>query len=204
MKKLYVFVSLFVSMAVAPLASAVTHIITQQSFTFSPNLLTVEVGDTLEWQWTSGTHTTTSLVIPVGAAAWDAPLTSGSPTFSYKVEVAGDYSYKCSPHFSMGMVGAFQATEPTVFVEAVANVQPFVSARMVNENDLQIELASGQSGQTVIQLMDVSGRSARLLLNSRLVAGYNLFHFDLSGLTAGIYVVCIRQNGQLFTTKIYR
>ena len=38
-------------------ASAITHTITQQGLSFAPEQLTVEVGDVILFQWTSGNHT---------------------------------------------------------------------------------------------------------------------------------------------------
>jgi len=100
---------------------AIKHIINVQNFSFSPsNITDVEVGDTIMWVWVSGTHTTTSTTIPLGATAWNSPITSAVPSFEYKVTIAGVYNYKCTPHASMGMVGAFTATAPA----ATLNVTP--------------------------------------------------------------------------------
>ena len=72
---------------------------------FSPNSLTLAVGDTIEFRWSSGTHTTTSTAVPTGAAVWDAPLTSSSTYFKYIITKIGTYNYKCTFHESMGMSG---------------------------------------------------------------------------------------------------
>ncbi len=58
------FVGLFGSL------KATTHIITVQNYFFSPTALTVNLGDTIKWQWVNGDHTTTSLTIPPGATPW--------------------------------------------------------------------------------------------------------------------------------------
>ena len=72
-------------------ASAITHTITQQGLAFSPQELTVEVGDVILFQWTSGNHTTTSMTVPAGADTWDALLTSSMQTFEYSVTTEGVY-----------------------------------------------------------------------------------------------------------------
>jgi plastocyanin len=94
-------------------AKATIHTVQSGNFFFNPNSLNVTVGDTIKWVNTAGSHTTTSSNIPSGAATWDANLNSSTPTFLYKVTVAGTYDYVCTPHISMGMVGSFTASNPT-------------------------------------------------------------------------------------------
>ncbi len=84
-----------------------TITVTVQNHVFTPATFTINRGDTIKWTWINGSHTTTSLGIPSGAAAWDHPINSGSTTFIYVPTVAGTYNYKCTPHQSMGMVGNF-------------------------------------------------------------------------------------------------
>ncbi|MCB0728479.1 MAG: T9SS type A sorting domain-containing protein [Ignavibacteriae bacterium] len=88
---------------------ATTHVVTVSSFQFTPNTLSVAVGDTVKWQWIDGSHTTTSVTIPNGAASWNSPMTSANQTFSYAVTVAGTYNYQCTPHSAI-MMGSFVAT----------------------------------------------------------------------------------------------
>ncbi len=80
--------------------------------TFSPSSTTITLGDTIRWQWGGGTHTTTSLGIPGGAASWNQPMTSASTTFSYKPTVLGVYNYQCNPH-APAMAGTFTVSAPT-------------------------------------------------------------------------------------------
>ncbi len=90
---------------------ATKHIISVQNFSFSPaSIPDVAVGDTMRWVWVSGSHTTTSTIIPATAAVWDSPINSTTTSFEYKVAVAGTFNYKCTPHAAMGMVGSFTAS----------------------------------------------------------------------------------------------
>ena len=86
-----------------------THVITQSGMAFDPASITVDVGDTIQWVWTGGTHTTTATTVPDGAVEWNSPLTSSESEFKYKVLVSGTYDYHCIPHQSMGMTGSFTA-----------------------------------------------------------------------------------------------
>src|SRR5437870_3807027 len=85
-----------------------TQVVNVSDFQFSPANFTITVGDTVKWQWLSGTHTTTSLTIPGGAASWDAPMDFSHTTFIYRVTVAGTYNYHCTFH-APGMAGSFTA-----------------------------------------------------------------------------------------------
>ena len=94
-------------------ATAAKHTISAADFSFSPAALTVSLGDTIEWVHANGSHTTTSQMIPPGAAAWDAPLDTANPSFIYVPSEPGNYSYICVPHQSMGMAGSFTVLGPT-------------------------------------------------------------------------------------------
>jgi plastocyanin len=96
----------FIMMTVA--ANATTHIITAQDFSFTPSSVTANLGDTIEWDWVSGNHTTTSTTIPAGAAGWSHSLNSqdGNNSFIYVPTVTGTYNYKCNIHPTQ-MTGSF-------------------------------------------------------------------------------------------------
>lgn len=115
-----VFVNLFLAIMLPYNTWSAVHIVNVQNNFFSPaNINNVQIGDVIRWVWVSGFHTTTSTTIPVGAASWDSPITSGSPTFEYTVTVAGSYNYVCTPHAGIGMVGSF-----TVSAGSTLSVSP--------------------------------------------------------------------------------
>lgn len=89
-------------------AKATTWTVTVQDFAFvnSPDI--VMVGDTIVWMWASGSHTTTSTAVPVGAATWNSAINSTTPMYMYVVETEGLYSYHCIPH-SGSMFESFSA-----------------------------------------------------------------------------------------------
>ena len=86
------------------------------TFKFSPDQLTVSVGDTVTWK-NSGKmpHTSTcdpskaanksDVQQPDGGDTWDSGMLSGGQTYSHTFKVAGDYKYFCIPHESLGMIG---------------------------------------------------------------------------------------------------
>ena len=107
MKKVY---SLLATLLILKSSFATIHEIQVSNYQFSPSAVTAIVGDTIKWTWVEGTHTTTSVNIPSGAAAWDNPMTASNTTFSYKITVAGTYDFKCTPHAAFGMVGTITAS----------------------------------------------------------------------------------------------
>ena len=78
-------------------------------FQFKAKTVNALVGDTIQWIWKGGIHTTTSVTIPAGAAAWNAPMDSAHRKFNYKLRVAGVYKYQCTFHFTV-MKGTINVT----------------------------------------------------------------------------------------------
>lgn len=93
-------------------AQATTVQVSVQNFSFTPASFIINTGDTVKWVLVSGTHTTSSLVIPAGAVAWNAPLNSSALTFIYVPTVIGTYNYQCNIHTSMK--GSFTVICPAV------------------------------------------------------------------------------------------
>ena len=115
---------------------AVKRVVSVGNFFFNPASISANVGDTMRWVWVAGFHTTTSLTVPPGAAIWDAPITSSSQTYEYKITVAGSYTYDCKIH-GLGMSGSFTA----------ANVTPTLAVAPSNQN---VSAASGSTSFGVI------------------------------------------------------
>lgn len=101
-------------------AMAETFVVTVSNFQFSPSTVNAIVGDVIQFNWTSGNHTTTcgsaldGTTLPAGAPQWDAVINSGNTTFSYTLTVAGTYFYGCTPHFDGGdgMAGTLTVSGP--------------------------------------------------------------------------------------------
>src|SRR5690606_37703498 len=102
------------SFGLLPASFATIHEITVggATFTFEPSNLSVFPGDTIRWVGAGGFHTTTSTLIPAGATAWDAPITTVGATFDYVPTEIGEYAYQCTPHSAM-MTGTFTVSLPT-------------------------------------------------------------------------------------------
>ena len=89
---------------------ATTDTVRVDDFQFSPATLNVTVGDVIHFVWVSGTHTTTSVSIPVGASSWNSPIDVSNTSFDVSVTTAGTYSYQCNFHAFLGMTATFTAS----------------------------------------------------------------------------------------------
>ena len=97
-------------------------------YEFVPASITIQLGDTLEWEPFAGLlpmmlHTITSDNIPVGAAAFDQVWQMPADTFfQYIPQVAGLYEYVCTPHIPNGMIGEFTVIDGTTAInEHISN-----------------------------------------------------------------------------------
>jgi len=103
----------------APVAEAKTYTVFGQATSFSPNILFINPGDTV--QWTNMTiHDSVSMegLIPEGAEPWKFKLgQNGAVTLTEE----GVYIYKCNPHYPLGMVAAIIVGKPVNIEQVQAN-----------------------------------------------------------------------------------
>jgi plastocyanin len=145
-------------------AGATIHIVNVSNNSFTPSNMTVAVGDTIRWIWQAGFHTTTSVSVPTGASTWDSPMTSSNTSFDYKITVAGNYTYKCSPH-SASMLGAFTAEEPTSVKQFSFNKKELLVYPNPFSNILNIDLKNYSSLIKEIKITDVIGKEILTIEN---------------------------------------
>lgn len=153
---MYRYTLLVLTIGISTLLSGQTsHQVTVSSNTFSPITLSIEVGDTVVWTNTGGSHnvngtTDTYPDNPAGFGNGDA--SADSWTYQFVFEQAGTYNYRCDPHFSQGMTGQIMVNMP-----ATAGI--VISEIMYNppgaDSDLEyLELYNG--GNTAVNLIDYS------------------------------------------------
>jgi plastocyanin len=111
MKKYY-FLTGILLCAILFNADAKKITVTASGITFSPKTFTASIGDTVEFEWLDGMHTTTSVSVPAGAATWNAPLDVSHTFFQYVIKIGGTYNFQCNFHVSLGMTGSF--TVPSI------------------------------------------------------------------------------------------
>jgi plastocyanin len=201
MRKLYILFSFTAALISTTASAEVVHIM-QSGFTFSPNAVEVNVGDIIHFMYGNGTHTTTSLSVPAGAASWDAPLDAGNTSFEYEVVVAGNYGYHCA--FHPNMVGGFTATAPNTIEPILTSGEAatFSAGVDFNTHSLHIALNNFNPSNAVLKMIDITGKEVAVLLNTQLSMGEQAYHFDMNGQIAGIYFLRLEQSGKIVTRKI--
>ena len=178
--------------------SATVHTIGVQNFSFSPNSVNANVGDTIIWQWISGTHTTTSSTIPAGAAAWNASMTSATASFLYVLTVPGTYNYLCTIHNFTGVITVGGATGIEK-IEATPPVLVYPSP-FINQLTVDLNFSSVFKSNVVVELYDLLGtRKYRHVLGDEVVEPLNV---DVSGLPQGIYFVSVSNGKDKATFKV--
>ena len=91
---------------------------------FTPQNVTVNVGDTVQWTWAADGHSSTSGTPGNPDGMWDSGVQNTGFVFSQTFSAVGTFSYYCTPHGACcGMVGSVTVTTTTqspglVFVNA--------------------------------------------------------------------------------------
>jgi plastocyanin len=86
----------------------------QDGLTFSPANVTIHVGDTVHWVWSTSGHSVVSgtngvadgrFCSPADMHCDTPPLSNTGTTYDHIFTAAGTFPYYCSVHFSFGMTG---------------------------------------------------------------------------------------------------
>ncbi|MBI5059012.1 T9SS type A sorting domain-containing protein [candidate division KSB1 bacterium] len=189
-------------------ATATVHTVTVSNFQFSPATVTIQLGDTVVWNNTGGTHNVNHTGNPQlfrsGNAA-PAPWTYQYPNASQSTPLpVGSYPYVCQPH-APGMAG-------TVVVEAAAagDVRAELpAATELSQNfpnpfnaNTEIVFSLQQSTPVKLAVYNVLGESVRSLIDGELSAGTHRLNFDASGLSTGIYYYALATPTTTLTRKM--
>ncbi len=100
----------------------VKHDVSVTSNVFTPNNLTINAGDTVVWTNMGGTHNVngTQGTYPSNPEDFGSGAASSSAwTYSHVFNTAGNYEYRCDPHFSLGMEGTVTVNDNALLLTAV-------------------------------------------------------------------------------------
>jgi len=100
-------------------ADVKTHTVFGRATSFSPNILFINPGDTVQWE-SMTIHDSVSMegLIPEGAEPWVFKLgQNGAVTLTEE----GVYIYKCNPHYPLGMVAAIIVGKPVNIEQVQTN-----------------------------------------------------------------------------------
>jgi plastocyanin len=203
MKK-HIILILFIVSAFALLNAQTKHIVQTSEFQFDPADINIAVGDTVEWQWVNGTHTTTS-DSTTGQNHWDAPLDANNTSFSFVITSPGVHHYHCTPHQSLGMVGTITATSPNAVNDEENNPDKFrLSQNYPNpfNPSTKIEFSVPSESRVTIKVFNSIGEEVATILNNVIKSGSHSVDFNAGKLTSGIYFYQIKAQNFTATKKM--
>lgn len=210
MKKNYTILSMLALLFFIGFEARATKITVQTgNFQFTPQTVTANVGDTIRWEWQSGSHTTTcdgsSMTSkPGGAPPWNSPITAGNPSFEYVLTVPGTYNYKCSPHAAGGMVGTINAMPAS----AVPVLNGLENSLDINppafKSDAVIKFNLASNSKIQLSIYDFAGRKIETLINKSLSAGEHIAKWDASDVPQGTYFCRLECREFVLTRKFIR
>ena len=168
------------------LFSQTTHDVTVQNFSFSPQNLTITVGDIVRWTNISGTH---------NVKADDNSFTSGSAApapweYTHTFTAAGNNPYYCEPHQGMGMTGTIIVQDPV----GVSDDELIAEKFELKQNypnpfnpSTRINYAIPSASFVNLKVYDIIGNEIAVLVNEGKQAGNYQIDFDATELTGGVY-----------------
>jgi plastocyanin len=197
--------------AALPVAAA-THFVQQDAFAFSPDVVVINVGDTVTWQWTSFSHTVTNgtgSTDPNVGRRFDAALSSLNPTFSFTFTTAGTVPYFCRPHELMGMSGTV-IVQNTSGVDQVPARGPLALGSAPNPFNPRtlISFTLPADANVRLSVHDAAGRLVRVLEDGvALATGRHERAWDGLGddglvVPAGVYVATVEAGDVRETVKL--
>lgn len=84
-----------------------SHVVNTAGMTFSPDSLTINVGDTVTWINTGGFHNINATLVTFAnnPEGFGNGVASDPWSFQWIFTIAGTYDYQCDPHAGIGMTG---------------------------------------------------------------------------------------------------
>ncbi len=180
------------------------HVVEASNFAFDPANITIAVGDTVEWVWVNGMHTTTSDAT-TGPDVWDALLDASNTSFSIVITTEGEHPYHCTPHQSLGMVGMITATNPNAVYDDENNPNKFqLSQNYPNpfNPSTKIKFSIPEESQVTIKVFNAVGEEISTILNDFLKSGTHTVGFNASKLTSGMYFYQLKTRNFTATKKM--
>jgi len=88
------------------------HTVEVSNIIFSPDVLEITTGDTVEWVNIDGTHNVngSQTTYPSNPESFGNSTGTGW-TYTYVFNTPGSYDYRCDPHYSLGMTGKIEVVD---------------------------------------------------------------------------------------------
>ena len=99
---------------------------------YSKKIVKIEIGDTVSWKATDSSHNVEFIkgAVPEGVEAFKSKL---NKDVQYKFKIPGIYTYWCTPHKSLGMIGFVIVGNDLSNKEDISNVKYFGKSKKIAE-----------------------------------------------------------------------
>jgi plastocyanin len=178
------------------------HTVELSNFQFSPDNLTIEVGDTVRWSNVEGTHN----VLADDNSFTSGPAAPAPWTFEHVFTATGNNPYYCEPHGGAGGSGM----SGVIIVElpvSVADDGSIVNKFELNQNypnpfnpTTTIKYSIPANGIITLRVFNAIGEEVSMLANEFKEAGTYDVSFNAAQLSSGIYFYRL-QAGSFVETK---
>jgi len=152
------------------------HIITLSGLSFSPSDLTINVGETVQWQNNGGTHNVNGSLAtyPSNPEGFSSGSAAPAPwTFDHTFTLPGTYEYRCDPHFLANMIGTITVVEPSAYPEYDISTVTTVDAEGIPDSiDVECQL------QGLVYGVDFRGGNGVQFVMNDNTGGIVVFSFD--------------------------
>jgi len=205
MKRFFILLSTFLLMFLANSAFSQTlHNVELSNFMFTPNMLTIEVGDTVRWTNVQGTH---------NVVADDLLFRNGDPApapwfYEFVFTTVGVIPYYCEPHGGpggSGMSGLITVENASSVNDDGITVDDFeLKQNYPNpfNPSTKISFVIPVSSVVKLKVFNLLGNEITTLLNEQLFAGEHTVSFNAAGLSSGIYFYALTVNGNTKTKEM--
>ncbi len=113
-------------------------------FKFTPQDVTIHVGDTVQWTWAASGHTSTSGTAGNPDGLWDSGFLNQGATFSFTFTAAGTFPYFCTAHgICCGMIGS------VTVANAIDTVQITAAQYTTATSQLQVKATDSDPSATL-------------------------------------------------------
>jgi len=99
---------------------------------YSKKIVKIEIGDTVSWKATDSSHNVEFIkgAVPEGVEAFKSKL---NKDVQYKFKIPGIYTYWCTPHKSLGMIGFVIVGNDLSNKNDISNVKYFGKSKKIAE-----------------------------------------------------------------------
>lgn len=188
MKKTLLIFTLVLFFALQETQAQTNHMVTTMGTVFSPDDITIDLGDTVTWTNGGGSHNVngTTATFPSNPESFTSGAVATGWTFQHVFSIAGVYQYQCDPHAGLGMTGRVTVSGATKIEKAVAS--SFVVFPNPSTNFVSV-LGTSDKARTI----QVYGMNGKLVATTQTTS--SLTSLSIADLAVGIYQLKVVEQG---------